>query len=95
MRAGADAAIAVQNMTGSTAAEVDTAASQQDREAALERTRQASKEGTWWAFAGILLSMVASIGGALVGPVELTVRRDTRHYREPQNTVRDSHLPLA
>ncbi len=95
VRAGLDTAAAVQNMTGSTAAEVDTPSTQQDREAALERTRQAGKEGSWWAFAGILLSMVASIGGALIGPVELTVRRDTRQYREPQGTLRDSHTPLV
>jgi hypothetical protein len=31
--------------------------------------------------------MVAAIGGALVGPVELTVRRDTRHFRETHTPV--------
>ncbi len=95
VRAGLDTATAVQNMTGSNAAAVDTAYTPQDRQASLERTRQASKEGSWWAFAGILLSMVASIGGALLGPVELTVRRDTRHYREHHGTGRESNTPLV
>ena len=88
-RAGIDAAVAVQSMTGGNqaAATTDTEQSPEERQAALERAREAGKEGSWWAFAGLLLSMVAAIGGALVGPVELTVRRDTRHFRDPHTPV--------
>ena len=95
VRAGIDTAVTVQNMTRSNTAAVDTPQTPEERQAMLDRSRDAGKEGSWWAFAGILLSMVASIGGALVGPVELTVRRDTRSYRDPNATVRDQHTPLA
>lgn len=57
----------------------------QNRQPDAQRTREAGREGAWWAFAGILLSMIASIAGALVGPVELTIRRDSRYPREHQN----------
>jgi apolipoprotein N-acyltransferase len=93
VRAGVDTAVAVRNMTGNNTNQAEMQQTPQERQAALDRTREASKEGSWWAFAGILLSMVASIGGALVGPVELTVRRDTRHYRESNVPVRDHHTP--
>lgn len=88
-RAGIDAAAAVQNMTGGnqTAAAPDAGQNAAEREEAMERAREAGKEGSWWAFAGMLLSMVAAIGGAMVGPVELTVRRDTRHYRDAHTVV--------
>ena len=89
-RAGIDAARAVQNMTGGdeVTATADDAQTPDERRETIERAREAGKEGSWWAFAGMLLSMVASIGGALVGPVELTVRRDTRHFR-------DTHTPVV
>lgn len=93
VRAGVDTALAVRNMTGNNTNQTEIQQTPQEHQAALDRAREASKEGSWWAFAGILLSMVASIGGALVGPVELTVRRDTRHYREPSLPVRDHHVP--
>jgi len=88
-RAGIDAAMAVQSMTGGNqaAATADTGPTLEEREDAIERAREAGKEGSWWAFAGMALSMVAAIGGALVGPVELTVRRDTRHFRAPHTPV--------
>ena len=88
-RAGVDAAMAVQSMTGGNqaTATTDTGQTSEERQAAVERAREASKEGSWWAFAGMLLSMVAAIAGALVGPVELTVRRDTRHFRDPHTPV--------
>jgi len=88
-RAGIDAARAVQSMTGGNqaTATADTAQTQEERRNAMERAREAGKEGSWWAFAGMLMSMVASIGGALVGPVELTVRRDTRRFRDPHTPV--------
>ena len=88
-RAGIDAARAVQSMTGGNqpAASVEAGQTDQQQEEAMERAREAGKEGSWWAFAGLLLSMVAAIGGALVGPVELTVRRDTRHLRETHTPV--------
>lgn len=59
-----------------------------NRQFTTERVRDSSAEGAWWAFAGILLSMVAAIGGAMLGPVELTLRRDNRY-------VRDSHTPVT
>lgn len=89
-RAGFDAAVAVQSMTGGNQAGASTEAgqvSEEERRDAIERAREAGKEGSWWAFAGMALSMVAAIGGALVGPVELTVRRDTRHFRDPHTPV--------
>ena len=88
-RAGIDAALAVQSMTGGnqSTATADTGQTSDERQDAIERAREAGKEGSWWAFAGMLLSMVAAIGGALVGPVELTVRRDTRHFRDPHAPV--------
>ena len=84
VRAGMDAAMTAQSMTGASAraSSTDTGQTPEERQAAIERAREAGKEGSWWAFAGLLLSMVAAIGGALVGPVELTVRRDTRHLRD-------------
>ena len=86
--AGADAAVAVRSMTGNqSAASTETGQTEEQREDALERAREAGEEGAWWAFGGMLLSMVAAIGGALVGPVELTVRRDTRHRRDPHTPV--------
>ena len=86
VRAGMNAAMAAQSMAGGnqTAASVDVGQTPEERQAAIERAREASEEGSWWAFAGMLLSMVAAIGGALVGPIELTVRRDTRHGRDQQ-----------
>jgi hypothetical protein len=59
----------------------------QERQAAAANAREAGREGSWWAFAGILFSMVASVGGALVGPVELTVRREYRNTRDVQTPV--------
>ena len=90
VRAGMNTAMAVQNMTGGdqVAASVDTAQTPEERQAAMDRVREAGQEGAWWAFAGILLSMVAAVAGAMVGPVELTVRRDNRY-------VRDQHTPLT
>lgn len=75
----------VQGMSGSNqaVATADTiTVTPEERQQAIDRTREAGQQGAWWAFAGILLSMVAAIGGALVGPVELTVRRDRRYLRE-------------
>ena len=90
VRAGMGAAMAAQSMGGGNeaAATVDVGQTPEERQAAIERAREAGKEGSWWAFAGMLLSMVAAIGGALVGPIELTVRRDTRHNR-------DQHTPTT
>jgi len=90
VQAGMAAAMAAQGATGANQAQTaaDRELTSEERQLASERAREAGKEGAWWAFAGILLSMIAAIGGALVGPVELTVRRDTRHVREP-------HTPLT
>ena len=90
VRAGMNSAMAMQNMAGGNqvSATMDPAQSPEERQAAINRAREAGREGAWWAFAGILLSMVAAVGGAMVGPVELTVRRDHRHFR-------DEHTPLT
>lgn len=95
-RAGIDAASAVHSMTGGnqvtassdTGTAPDAGMATQNDQVSRERVREMGKEGAWWAFAGLLMSMVAAIGGALVGPIELTVRRDSRR-------VRDAHVPLA
>jgi ABC-type transport system involved in multi-copper enzyme maturation permease subunit len=89
VRAGLDTAAASRSLSGAnqTAASADAGQSPEERQAAIERAREAGKEGSWWAFAGMLISMVAAIGGALVGPVELTVRRDTRRFREQQTPI--------
>lgn len=89
VRAGMDTAMAMQSLSGDThsASTADTNRAPEERQAAMQRARDAGKEGSWWAFAGILLSMVAAIGGALVGPVELTVRRDTRYVRDPHTPI--------
>ena len=94
VRAGMDSAAAMQTMAGASTEAVDTPQTIEQRQVALDRARDAGKEGSWWAFAGILLSMVAAIVGALVGPVELTVRRDTRHFRDQHPTVRDQHTTV-
>lgn len=90
VQAGMNVARAAHSMNSSNqvGATVEPAATPEEQQAAMNRARDAGQEGAWWAFAGILLSMVAAVGGALVGPVELTVRRDTRH-------VRDHHTPLT
>jgi hypothetical protein len=89
IRAGVDTAAASRNMTtaNQTAASTNAGQTPEERQASIDRARQAGKEGSWWAFAGMLLSMVAAVGGALVGPVELTVRRDTRRFREQQGPL--------
>lgn len=89
VQAGMNATIAARGMSGANQAvmSADQEFTPEDQRVAFERAREAGKEGAWWAFAGILLSMVAAIGGALVGPVELTVRRDTRHIREQHTPV--------
>jgi hypothetical protein len=96
VRAGADAARAMQTMVGGNQAAVydDPLRMAEERQAATPRGR-AGAEGAWWTFAGILLSMVAAIGGALVGPIELTVRRDSRYYRDPRVPPREEHAPPA
>ena len=88
IRAGMNVAMDASSMTGANHASATTATAQtpEERQAAIEQAREAGREGSWWAFAGMLLSMVAAIGGALVGPIELTVRRETRHSR-------DHHMP--
>lgn len=58
----------------------------QDRFAMDRRSRDRDRDGnrdvvddartmSWWAFGGTLLSMLAAIGGALVGPYEVVLRR--------------------
>jgi hypothetical protein len=48
----------------------DQGAAQVDRE-----TRERLQTASWWTFGGSLLSMLAAIGGALLGPFELVSRR--------------------
>ena len=87
VRAGMDTAIAMQNASDNNhiSTTVEAERTPEERQAEMQRVREAGREGAWWAFAGILMSMVASICGALVGPVELTVRRDLRHFRDPNS----------
>ena len=40
-----------------------------------ERARDTAQSASWWAFFGTLLSLLAAIGGALVGPYEVVLRR--------------------
>lgn len=88
-RAGIDAAQAVQSMAGANrmTATDDVRTNSDDGSITMERVREAGKEGAWWAFAGMLMSLVAAITGALVGPIELTVRRDTRRFRDAQTSI--------
>jgi ABC-type transport system involved in multi-copper enzyme maturation permease subunit len=85
VQAGVQAALATQNTAAADGGTypVNTDRGRSDQQNDMERARNVGKETSWWAFAGLLLSMVAAVGGAMVGPVELTVRRDTRHYRTP------------
>lgn len=98
VRAGMNSEFAMQTVNsgeyiGGTADSVQTP---EERRANLNRLREAGREGSWWAFAGILLSMVAAVAGAMVGPVELTVRRDTRPYRDQHGPgVRERHTPVV
>lgn len=84
VQAGMNVAMDTRSSIGAdyASATTDPGQTTESHQAAIERARDAGKEGSWWAFAGMLLSMVAAIGGALVGPIELTVRRDTRHSRD-------------
>ena len=56
--------------------------SAQERRESVERARDQGKTASWWAFAGTLVSMIAAIGGALVGPYEFTARRDRDHHQD-------------
>jgi len=85
IQAGADLSMAA-NDTDVVVGSMDNNSSE-PRQEDREQMREAGREGAWWAFAGILLSMVASVAGALVGPVELTVRRDTRYARDRQEPI--------
>ena len=57
-------------------------ASAADQQESVQRARERGKTASWWAFAGTLVSMIAAIGGALVGPYEFTARRDHGHDRD-------------
>lgn len=87
VQAGMSTVMAAQSMSGEVQVSSlnDTNTSPEQRQAAAANARQAGREGSWWAFAGIFFSMVASIGGALVGPLELTVRREYRSSSELHN----------
>lgn len=73
-----------ENARQATRAAADLATDPATQDAALSRLTQAS----WWTFAGTLLSMVAAVGGSMVGsgpsfrivavPVRRTVTTDTR-----------------
>lgn len=84
VRAGMSTVMAAHSMSGEVqiSSSNDTNVTPEERQVAAVNAREAGREGSWWAFAGILFSMVASIGGALVGPVELTVRREYRTTRD-------------
>ncbi len=86
VRVGMDTAAAMQSISGNNqvAATPQVERTPEERQSDMERAREAGREGSWWAFAGILMSMVAAVGGALIGPIELTVRRDSRYVRDPR-----------
>jgi hypothetical protein len=46
--------------------------------ASSDSDRQRLQVATWWTFFGILLSLLAAIGGAMLGPYEFVARRAVR-----------------
>jgi len=60
-----------QGLSGNTSA--DDANNPDD--ANMDRTKDNARAASWWAFGGTLLSMLAAIAGALVGPYEVVLRR--------------------
>lgn len=92
IQAGMSTAKAMQDMSRTEASSTAMTDPTAENQFPQTRIRDASREGAWWAFAGILLSMVAAIGGAMVGPVELTVRRENRYPRGRQIPVTRDEL---
>ena len=45
-----------------------------------DQNRQQLQEAAWWTFFGTVLSLLAAIGGAMLGPYEFVARRPT-HVR--------------
>ncbi len=86
VQAGMSTAMTMQNVDTQVQSGEQTTMTPEEREAAMQNAREVGSEGAWWAFAGILFSMIASIAGALIGPVELTVRRDVRRTRDTYST---------
>ncbi len=43
-----------------------------------DRAREFGRNASWWAFGASFVSLLAAVGGAMVGPIELTIRRETR-----------------
>jgi hypothetical protein len=39
------------------------------------QTRERLRTASWWTFGGTVVSMLAAIGGALLGPYEIVTRR--------------------
>jgi ABC-type transport system involved in multi-copper enzyme maturation permease subunit len=61
----------------------------EERQRMLREFREQGQRSSWWAFAGMLISMLAAIGGALIGPYEFTIRREFR------TTVRESRTDVT
>ncbi len=49
--------------------------------------RDSMRTASWWTFGGMLVSLLAAICGALMGPYELVMRRDYRDYRGSRTTA--------
>lgn len=85
LRTGLDAvrtARSAASVSADRSTETFAGASEREQRQAMERLRDQGRESSWWAFAGTLASMLAAIGGALVGPYEFTIRREYRGLRE-------------
>ena len=50
-------------------------------------TRERLQAASWWTFGGTVLSVLAAIGGALLGPYEIVARRDDRRGYARTTTV--------
>ena len=53
------------------------------------RTRERMQASAWWTLGGMVLSIAAAIGGALLGPYEIVSRREYRRVDRPTG-----HTPL-
>jgi hypothetical protein len=73
----ADGAQAVSKAGDLTGAQAATSVAEK-MGATSDSDRQRMQVASWWTFFGILLSLVASIGGALLGPYEFVARRAVR-----------------
>jgi hypothetical protein len=96
---GHDAAMAARTLeadvsTGEAGGASDRETSRRDNEGSVDTqvadrvTRERLQSASWWTFGGTILSMLAAIGGALLGPYEFVSRRTyvRREYSGPTVT---------